>query len=75
MQRMLSTLMPSMFASCFRNRWFCCDAVHTVRAPSLYSATAHEGPIEPCVWIAKSYVADTLFAPAVLSASGASPTF
>ena len=29
--------------------------------PSLISTTAHDGPIEPCVWMAKSYVAAMRF--------------
>ena len=41
-------------ASCLRSRCVACEAVQTVSLPSLNSATAHDGPIEPWVWIAKS---------------------
>ena len=32
-----------------RSRWLACEGVQTVRRPSLKSATAHDGPIDPCV--------------------------
>ena len=44
----------SMVASCGRSRWLACEGVQTVRRPSLKSATAQDGPIDPCVFIAKS---------------------
>ena len=54
MQRTSSGFMLSMLAICLRSTCVACDAVHTVSLPSFISATAHEGPIEPCVWTAKS---------------------
>src|SRR5689334_17131465 len=75
MQRTSFGSIDSIDAICLRSRCVACDALHTVSLPSTYSATAHDGPIEPCVWIAKSYVALTSFAPDALSACGASPTF
>ena len=36
-------------ANCLRRLWVACDADHDVNAPSLNSAMAHDGPIEPCV--------------------------
>jgi hypothetical protein len=41
--------------------------------PSLISTTAQDGPIEPCVWMAKSYVAAMRFG-AAASALVVSPT-
>src|SRR5437660_1174742 len=67
--------MPSMMAICLRKRCVCCEALQQVSFPSLYSATAHDGPIEPCVWMAKSYVAEMVFAPGVFNASAVFPTF
>src|SRR5262249_5508448 len=40
--------------SCLRRSWVPCEADHEVSLPSLNSATAQDGPIEPWVWIAKS---------------------
>jgi hypothetical protein len=39
--------------------WVACEAVQHVTWPSFTCATAQDGPIEPCVWIAKSYVVDS----------------
>src|SRR5260370_8582027 len=46
-----------MVASCLRRSCVAWLADQHVRVPSLISAIAHDGPIEPCVCIAKSYVA------------------
>src|SRR6185369_13477073 len=75
MQRTSSGFIPSIVAICLRNRCVCCDALHDVSLPSTYSATAHDGPIEPCVCTAKSYVAASFFAPGALIASAVLPTF
>src|SRR5712692_580241 len=75
MQRTSSGFMFSIDAICLRNRCVCCDALHDVSLPSTYSATAHDGPIEPCVWIAKSYVAFICLTPGATSASALLPTF
>src|SRR5690349_611814 len=74
MQRTLSAGMPNMVASCLRRPCVACDADQEVSLPSLNSATAQEGPIEPWVWIAKSYVALSVFAPAWAMASALLPT-
>src|SRR5260221_5732630 len=39
--------------------WLC---VHTVSLPSRHCATAHEGPIEPCTWNGRVYVAFRILA-------------
>ena len=54
MQRTSSSGIANIFASCLRRLWVACEADHEVSLPSLNSATAQEGPIEPCVWMAKS---------------------
>src|SRR2546428_10219986 len=46
-----------MVASCLRRSCVAWLGERRVRDPSLISAIAHDGPIEPCVCIAKSYVA------------------
>src|SRR2546426_7698076 len=46
-----------MVVSCLRRSCVAWLADQHVRVPSLISAIAHDGPIEPCVCIAKSYVA------------------
>src|SRR5216684_6287293 len=63
-----------MVASCLRRLCVACDADHDVSLPSLSSATAHDGPIEPWVWMAKSYVALSVLAPSWPRAASASPT-
>ena len=50
-----------------------CEALQHVILPSLISTTAHDGPIEPWVWMAKSYVAAMRFGTSA-SALVASPT-
>ena len=50
----VSSGMANMLASCLRRLWVACDADQEVSLPSLNSATAQDGPIEPCVWMAKS---------------------
>src|SRR6266850_2539626 len=62
-----------MVASCLRRSWVAWLADQHVRVPSLISAMAHDGPIEPCVCIAKSYVAASRRA-ACGSACSTSPT-
>src|SRR5215468_5156572 len=57
MQRTSSGGMESILASCLLKLCVACEADHEVSLPSLNSATAHDGPIEPWVWTAKSYVA------------------
>ena len=47
MQRTPSTGMPNMVASCLRRSWVAGEADQEVSLPSLNSATAHDGPIEP----------------------------
>src|SRR6266508_2329232 len=74
MQRTLSAGMPNMVASCLRRLCVACEADHEVSLPSLNSATAQEGPIEPWVWMAKSYVACSVLAPAWPMASAVLPT-
>jgi hypothetical protein len=54
MQRTLSAAMPNMVASCLRRLWVACEADQDVSLPSLNSATAQDGPIEPWVWMAES---------------------
>src|SRR4026207_1503371 len=51
MQRTLSGERPSIAASCLRRSCVAWDADHDVSLPSLNSAIAHDGPIEPWVWI------------------------
>src|SRR5215467_14407748 len=75
MQRTLSTFMPNIMASCLRRSWVACEADQEVSFPSLNCATAQDGPIEPWVWMAKSYVALIVLAPARSRASAVSPTF
>src|SRR4051812_38396064 len=75
MQRTSSGFMSSIDAICLRSRCVCCDALHEVSLPSTYSAIAHDGPIEPCVCTAKSYVAASFFTPGALIASAVVPTF
>src|SRR5262245_47809218 len=65
--------MPNIFASCLRRLCVACEADHEVSLPSLNSATAQEGPMEPWVLIAKSYVALSTFAALWPSAPSASP--
>src|SRR5260370_29238842 len=74
MQRTLSTGMPNMVASCLRKLCVACEADQEVSWPSLNSATAQDGPIEPWVWMAKSYVAFSVLAPAWPIASAVLPT-
>src|SRR6476646_6811317 len=74
MQRTFSAGMPNMVASCLRRLCVACEADQEVSWPSLNSATAQDGPIEPWVWMAKSYVAFSVFAPAWPMASAALPT-
>src|SRR5262245_18332107 len=74
MQRTLSRGMPNMFASCLRRLCVACEADHEVSLPSLNSATAQDGPIESWVWMAKSYVAFSILAPAWALASAVLPT-
>src|SRR5258708_21193823 len=74
MQRTLSAGMPNMVASCLRRLWVACEADQEVSLPSLTSATAQDGPIEPWVWMAKSYVAFSVLAPALPMASAVLPT-
>jgi hypothetical protein len=31
--------------------WVFCDELHTVMESARTSATPHEGPMEPCVWM------------------------
>src|SRR5437879_3320168 len=62
-----------MVASCLRRSCVAWLADQHVRDPSLISAIAHDGPIEPCVCIAKSYVAASRRA-ARGSACSTSPT-
>src|SRR6185295_17679949 len=57
MQRTFSGFKLSIVASCGCSRWLACEGVHTVRRPSLKSAIAQDGPIDPWVCIAKPYVA------------------
>ena len=65
MQRTFSGFICSIVASCSRSRWLACDGVQTVSRPFLKSATAHDGPIDPCVFIARSYVACSVRPPAL----------
>src|ERR687887_58326 len=74
MQRTSSGDMRNMVASCLRRLCVACDADHEVSWPSLNSATAHDGPIEPWVWMAKSYVAFSVLPPAWPMASALLPT-
>src|SRR5512132_4075051 len=74
MQVTLSAGMPNIVASCLRRLCVACDADHEVSLPSLNSATAQDGPIEPWVWMAKSYVAFSVLAPAWPMASAVLPT-
>src|SRR4029077_17482665 len=57
MQRTFSGFKLSIVASCTCSRWLACEGVHTVSRPSLKSAIAQDGPIDPWVCIGKSYVA------------------
>ena len=54
MQRTFSGGRSNILASCLRRLWVACDADQDVSLPSLNSATAQDGPIEPWVWMAKS---------------------
>ncbi len=54
MARTSSAGMLSISASCFLRLCVACDGVQQVSLPSLISATAQDGPIEPWVWMAKS---------------------
>jgi hypothetical protein len=54
MQRTLSGAIPSMTARSLRRSWVACEADQEVSLPSLNSAMAQDGPIEPWVWMAKS---------------------
>src|SRR5262249_8899439 len=74
MQCTFSAGRPNISASCLRRLWVACDADHDVSLPSLNSAIAQDGPIEPWVWIAKSYVALNVSAPSLPSASAVLPT-
>src|SRR6516162_6602747 len=74
MQRTLSAGIANMVASCLRRLWVACEADQEVSLRSLNSATAQDGPIEPWVWIAKSYVAFSVLAPAWPIASAVLPT-
>src|SRR5947209_18328217 len=67
--------MPNIVASCLRRSCVACEADQEVSCPSLNCATAQDGPIEPWVWMAKSYVALIVLAPARPRASAVSPTF
>jgi hypothetical protein len=49
MQRTLSGVRPNMVASCLRRVCVACDADHDVSLPSLNSAIAQDGPIDPWV--------------------------
>src|SRR5262245_50128737 len=74
MQRTSSGGMANICASCFLRLWVACDADHDVSLPSLNSATAQDGPIEPCSWIAKSNVDLTILTPSLPIASAVLPT-
>src|SRR6266581_1591830 len=74
MQRTFSTGSASICASCLRRLCVACEADQEVSMPSLNSATAQDGPIEPCMWMAKSYVALMTLAPSLASASVVLPT-
>ena len=54
MQRTSASGIFIMAASCLRRLCVICDAVQQVSLPSLISAMAQDGPIEPWVWMAKS---------------------
>src|SRR5712691_2083438 len=73
MQRTSSGGVFSIAASCFRRLCVACEALQHVILLSLISTTAQDGPIEPCVWMAKSYVAEMRFG-ASLSALALLPT-
>src|SRR5271165_3349579 len=60
MQRTSGLGMASIAASCLRRSCVACEAVQQVSRPPSKLATAQEGPMEPCVWIAKSYAAESL---------------
>src|ERR1700722_7325175 len=62
MHRTRSGAHLSIAASCLRRLCVACDALQQVRCSPSNCATAHEGPIDPCVWMAKSYVAVSVFA-------------
>src|SRR5215469_17428142 len=69
MQRTFSGAIPSIAASCFLRLCVACDAVQQVSWPPVISTMAQDGPIEPCVWTAKSYVALSAFAPFWIASS------
>src|SRR2546430_14332109 len=73
MQRTLLGPMPNIVASCLRRLWVACEADHEVSLPSLNSATAQDGPIEPWVWMGKSHVAFSVLALAWPMTSAAVP--
>ena len=62
--------LTAVAATSRRSQWGACDGDQISARPSLTSATAHDGPIEPWVWMAKSYVALSFFAAPAMAAFG-----
>src|SRR5262249_19607094 len=70
MQCTFSTASDSICASCLRRLCVACEADQQVSLPFMNWATAQDGPIEPCVWMAKSYVAANCFSAFAIASAG-----
>src|SRR6185369_3700080 len=60
----------SAAATSFCSQCGACEGDQISALPPFTSATAHDGPIEPWVWTAKSYVALIFFAAPAMAAFG-----